>query len=367
MSSMILRSWNRNWCRALAAVGLGALSVSNAPGAGPPPPGQKIQFSQPTNANEVLWTNLSRFKPITDSLPQSEERRQGTLDFLSLESSMEGLPVPPPQYVVVPNRRLKERLERQRNWASMTPEEILLDNSDSTAISTSPLEDSSKPPAGQEKDKRSRPDYSAADRPPSMVSPQSPAEADGSSALRKRQGRSGSRDEADLPDDIKAIEKQIRDLQKSLRGETGSDPFFAAPQTGAAFFDSFGSDNQKSLRLDQAAHNKAVMEQFKQAIESPLSPTFSGSFTVNPFAPLMGSTPPADTLKSAPLARSPFSRSGGLDSLSSALLPPPPGVSDDALTGQSSLSAQPGLSQPVQQPSLTPPAPTFVFPKRVFQ
>jgi hypothetical protein len=170
-----------------------------------------------------------------------------------------------------------------------------------------------------------------------------------------------------LPDDIKAIEKQIRDLQKSLRGETGSDPFFAAPQTGAAFFDSFGSDNQKSLRLDQAAHNKAVMEQFKQAIESPLSPTFSGSFTVNPFAPLMGSTPPADTLKSAPLARSPFSRSGGLDSLSSALLPPPPGVSDDALTGQSSLSAQPGLSQPVQQPSLTPPAPTFVFPKRVFQ
>jgi hypothetical protein len=79
-------------------------------------------------------------------------------------------------------------------------------------------------------------------------------------------------------------------------------------------------------------------------------------------------TPGIDTLKSTPPVRSPFSQTDGLDSRSNALLPPPPGVSGDALTGQSSaLSAQPKLFQAPQQPTLTPPTPTFVFPKRVFQ
>jgi hypothetical protein len=351
----------------LAAIGLGALAVSNAPGAGPPPPGRPIIFSQPTNANDVLWTNLSRFKPITDALPQFEQRGQGALDFLSLGSSMEGLPVPPPQYVVIPNRRLKERLEREKNWASMTPEEILLDNSASVLISASAFEDSSEAPRGQEKDKHSRPDYSSTGRQPGLFSPDSSGDADGASAFRKRQGQSGSRDEADLPADIKETEKQLREVQKILRADTDSDPFSTVPRASTGFSDFFGSDSQKSGRLDQVAHNKAVMEQFKQAIEFPLSPPFSSSLTLNPFASIIGSTPGSDTSKFTPPVRSPFSQSGGLDSRFSALFPPPPGASGDAWTSQSWLSAQPGLSQPVQQPALTPPTPTFVFPKRVFQ
>ncbi|MGA2660202.1 MAG: hypothetical protein ABSH34_22105 [Verrucomicrobiota bacterium] len=365
---MSFRSFDRNWCRALAAIGLGALAVSNAPGAGPPPPGRRIEFSQPTNANDVVWTNLSRFKPITDALPQFEERGQGTSDLLGLGSSMEGLPAPPPQYVVIPSRRLQQRLDRQKNWASMTPEEVLLDDSGSASLSTSAFEDSSKPPGGQEKDKHSRRDSSSTGRQPGTFSPDSSGDSGRSSASRKRQGQSDSRDEADLPDDIKATERQLRDLQKMLRSDMDSDPFSTVSRASTGFSDFFGSDSQKSGWLDQVAHNKAVMEQFKQAIESPLSPSFSSSLNLNPFESIVGLTPGIDTLKSTPPVRSPFSQTDGLDSRSNALLPPPPGVSGDALTGQSSaLSAQPKLFQAPQQPTLTPPTPTFVFPKRVFQ
>jgi hypothetical protein len=284
---------------------------------------------------------------------------------------MEGLPVPPPQYVVIPSRRMQQRLERRKNWTSMTPEEILLDNPDSASLSTSALEDSSKPSGDQEKDKHSRPDSSSTGRQPRMLSPDSSGDSDRSSALRKRQGQSDSRDEADLPDDIKATEKQLRDLQRSLRNtlgvDTDSNPFSTVPRASTGFTDFFGSDIPKSGWLDQVAHNKAVMEQFKQAMESPLSPAFSSSFTLNPFESIIGSTPGADSLKSPPLGRSPFSHSDALDSRSNALLPPSPGAFGDALTGQSSvLPSEPRLVQPAQQPSLTPPTPTFVFPKRVF-
>ena len=360
----------------MAALGLGALSVSNAPGAGPPPAGQQIEFSRPTSANEVVSTNLSPFKPITDGVPPLEQREQGTMDFLRPESSMDGLPVPPPQYLVIPNRRLLERLERKKNWAAMTPEEILLD--ESTSVSTFSSEDSSKPSGRQAKDKHSRPDASGAARQPGAFDPDSSTDSNWSPASRKREARSGPSDEADLPATLKASERQLRDLQKTSRGDTDSSPFSTVPRadTGFSGFSGFsgffGSDSPKSDWLDQAAHNKAVMAQFKQAVESPLSPplfqgpAFSSSLAANPFDSILGPTSGADPLNSTPLFRSPFSQSDGLGSRSSALLPLPAGVSDGTFAGQSSLSTQPGL-QPAQQPSLTPPTPTFVFPKRVFQ
>ena len=363
---MSFRCFDWNWRRALAAIGLGALAVSNAPGAGPPPAGQRIEFSQPTTANDVISTNLSAFKPISDGLPQFvEPREQGTLDFQGLESSMDGLSAPVPQYLVIPNRRLQDRLERQKNWASMTPEEVLMESSSS--FLTSFFQDSSKSAGRQEKNNRSRPDHSRSARQRDGLSPDSSADSDGSSASRKRQDQSDSDDGADLPADLKETERQFKDIQKRLRGDGDFNPFSTVTQTNTGFFDFFGNNSQKPSWLDQVAHDKAVMEQFKQALDSPLSPPLSRSFTVDPFESLVDLAPGVDTLKSAPLVRSPFPRSDGLESRSSALLPLPPGVSDSQFTGpSSSLFTQP-RPQPPQQPSLTPPTPTFIFPKRAFQ
>src|SRR5271157_584489 len=100
---MRFRSLNWNWRRALAAIGLGALAVSGARAAGPPPPGRRIDFSQPTSANDVISTNLSRFKPATDAVPQFEPRKEGNLDFLSERSSLDGMPFPELPYAVMPS------------------------------------------------------------------------------------------------------------------------------------------------------------------------------------------------------------------------------------------------------------------------
>jgi len=283
---------------------------------------------------------------------------------------MEGMPLPAPQFLVVPSRRLQERLDRQRNWPAMTPEEILLDGS--TPFSNSSSEDSSEASGRRGNDKHSGRDYSGTGRRSGIFSPDSSGASDWSSASRKREAQSGSRDEAELPANVKAAEKQLRDLRKDFGGETDSGPFSTALRADTGFSDFFGSDREKSGWLDQAKHNKALMDQFKQAIQSPLSPPLflgsplSGSLGLNPFESVVDSAPGIGSLGSTPLARSPFSPSDGLDSRSSALLPLPAGVSDANLTGQSSLSAQP-RPQPAPQPSVTPPTPTFVFPKRAFQ
>jgi hypothetical protein len=350
----------------LAALGLGVLAVSSARAAGPPPPGKRIDFSQPTSANDVISTNLSRFKPITDAVPQLEPRTEGALDFLRGESSQGGLPFPEPEYMVTPNPRLKERLERRKNWAAMTPEEMLMDSSTSTLTSDS--EDSSKAPGRPERDKRSRLDYSSTARQQDRLSPDSSRDADGPSASRKRQARSDSSDEADLPEDIRAAEKQLKDFQKSLRADSDSSPFSEAPRAGTGFSEFFGFESQKSSWVDEVKHHKAVMEQFKQAIESPLDLPLSSSFTVNPFDSVVDSTPVMGTQDSTPLLRSPFSDSDGLGWRSSAPLPTPRSAASDTFAAQSfSLPATQPAIQPAPQPTLTPPTPTFVFPKRVFQ
>jgi hypothetical protein len=110
------------------------------------------------------------------------------------------------------------------------------------------------------------------------------------------------------------------------------------------------------------------MDEFKQSLESPLNPPLPGSLTLNPFQSIFDSTPGLNTLNSTPLVHSPFSQSDVLNSRANALLPPPPGAPDNPFGGLSSaFSAQSGFSQPAQQPNLTPPTPTFIFPKRVFQ
>jgi hypothetical protein len=194
-----------------------------------------------------------------------------------------------------------------------------------------------------------------------------------STASRKRERRSDSEDDADLPADVKEAEKQLRAIQKEFRGETDSGFFSAAPRGDRLYSDFFGSENQKSASRDQVAHNKAVMEQFKQTIQSPLSPPaflssqLASDLGLKPLGGMAGPTPGSDPLNSVPWSRSPFSISDGLDFGSSATFSTLPGLSaDTSLTGQTPPAAQPAPPPPAQ-PSLTPPTPNFVFPKRVFQ
>jgi hypothetical protein len=314
-------------------------------------------------------TNLSPFKENSDRLPQLEPRQQDMLDFLKPDSSMDGLPLLPPQYLI-PNHRLKERLERQKNWGAMTPEEILLD--ESNPFSTSSTDDRSKPAARQskDKDKQSESDYSASGRRARMSDTDSSRDSDWSSASRKREDKSDSFDDEALPANVRATE---RELQEKLRGGAELSPFANAQRPDAGFSTFSAPDNQRSRWLEQVAHNKAVMEQFKQTLQSPsslpgfLNPTLPSGVALNPFESSVDSKPGLDMLQFAPLGRSPFSQSDGLGfSFFGTPASITPTLSGDSLGSQSSLFTQP-TAQPAQQPTVAPPTPTFVFPKRAFQ
>jgi len=339
---------------ALAVLGASVAAVCGAP-AGGPPAGRPIEFSVPTN--DPFSTNLSRLTPKADRLPELEQSGHGAFDFLRPDSSMQGLPVPPPRYpLVIPTRRAQARWERQKDWMLMTPEELLL----GTSTSEEPLKDAKRP----DKEKRSWLEDRDTGYQPGPLNPNAAKELERSGA-RKRWGELDSRDEADLPAEIKETQKEL----KKLLRDTGPGFFPAAPLVDSGFSDIFGSASQKPSFLDQAAR-KARLEEYRQMIGAPASPQLSSSPLLNPLDSLLDSpqgivNPGAFNLNSGPL-RPGFLQTGGLGWQFGAPQPALPGLPQDKLSGQSALpSLQPNIQQP-EPLRLAPPPPTFVFPKRPF-
>jgi hypothetical protein len=345
---------------ALAALGASVLAVSGAPPGAPPggpPAGRPIEFSGPTN--DPFSTNLSRLTRKADSLLQFEQNGHGPFEFLRPDSSMQGLPLPPPRYpLVIPTRRAQARWERQKDWMSMTPEELLL----GTSTSEEPSHDANRP----DKEKRSWSDDAGTGYQPGTLNPNAAKEPERSGA-RKRWGELDSRDEADLPPDIKETQQELKKLVR----DTDPGFFSTAPPVSSGFSDIFGSASQRPSLLDQAAR-KARLEEYRQMIGAPASPQLSSSPVLNPLDSLADSprsivNPGAVNLNSGPW-RPPFmqTETDGLHWRFGGLTPALPGLPEDKFTGQSALpSLQPNIQQP-QPLHLTPPAPTFVFPKRPF-
>ncbi len=368
---MSVRFWERIWRWGLAAIGLAALVAVNAPGAGSPTGGRPIEFSQPTNANDVVTTNLSRFKPMADLVPEFEPRAKEGMDFMRGEAAY-GLSAPPPPLLVVPTKRLQERMDRRRSWALATPEEILLERS--AALPGTDLEDDSKPSERQRKDGRPRVDQSNPRRRPDAVGPEAGEDSDDSAVARKRQDNARARDDDErdeTSDEFKDNEKQLKDLRKELRkslGEgTDSNPFFTVPAAAISLPNFFALDIQKPNPLEEASRHKAVMDEFSQMLDSPLNTSLYSAPSLGLSGPATELSPGFEAGKPAPLFASPFVPPdvGGSRADGAALST---GAADDALSGLfSGNSALSTPAQPVQTPTLAHPSPSFVFPKRAFQ
>jgi len=111
---------------ALAGV-LGCVLMTGALAAGQG--GRPIEFSAPSGAMTV--TNANQFtikQPAEELLRQSfREGLLGSLDIFGVKSSLSGVAVPavlPPASPPVQNQRVKELLERRKNWAFMTPDDF---------------------------------------------------------------------------------------------------------------------------------------------------------------------------------------------------------------------------------------------------
>jgi hypothetical protein len=287
------------------------------------------------------------------------------LDFLRPNSSMQGLPLPPPRYpLLIPTRRAQARWERQKDWMSMTPEELLL----GTSTSEEPLHDANRP----DKEKRSWLEDRDASYQPGPLKPNAAKEPERPGARARRDQLDASDEEADLSADIEQTQKELKKLLGTdtvLGPETNRGFFSTAPLASSGFSDIFGSPSQKPSLLEQAAR-KARLEEYRQMIGAPANPQLSSSPVPGPFESLLDSprrifNPGALDLNSGPL-RPAFPQSDGPGWGFGAPAPAAPLLPQDKFTGQSALPAPQPNIQPPQPLHLTPPTPSFVFPKRPF-
>src|SRR5258708_3761246 len=83
---------------------------------------KSIQFSEPRS--DEITTNLNLLGSRKDGLRQMEDSLFHPLQSVSPKSSLDGVFVPPPHPILVPNspsKRAREMRDRQKNWAFMDP------------------------------------------------------------------------------------------------------------------------------------------------------------------------------------------------------------------------------------------------------
>ena len=105
---------------------MSGLLVCNAQTAGQGAAGGPLNF--PCPESEEVTTNLQQLMGQPDDLKQLEEELYRPLQSLAPESSLDGvvdLPTRPPATSVVQNKRVKDLLERRKNWVFMSPEDLL--------------------------------------------------------------------------------------------------------------------------------------------------------------------------------------------------------------------------------------------------
>jgi len=121
------------FCRSKRTLFLPLLAalVSGMPAVGAPPPvakprGSAIEFSEPLNAE--VATNLNQLTTKKDGLRQLEEDLFKPLQTFSPKSSLDGMIAPPvqaPVRAVVPNKHLRELLDKKKNFGLMAPEDFI--------------------------------------------------------------------------------------------------------------------------------------------------------------------------------------------------------------------------------------------------
>ena len=310
-------------------------------------------------SSEVI-TNLYLLNTRKDGLKQLEEDLDRPLRGFVPRSSLEGVLAPPPApqsaEPVMPSKRVRELLERQKYWAFMslddflhtpTAEEVLkvpAYGPDGQPIkSLSPLERYWER-LDHERATGARPGL---DKDDSLFG----------NLLKRSNVRDGGVPQEQLP---ASLGKAEQELEKILRSDAEHAPDLPSAKR-SIFSDIFGLE-QGGL-AERSAAQKARMDEFKQLLGMPPATPASGD-GANPLTDLITSTtrpevkpvgalpgvPPAGSVPVAGSLANPFKPAyiaGGLPEATARALnsPPPP---------------------PPPPPTLAPPKPTFEFPRRKF-
>jgi hypothetical protein len=345
---------------ALAIVVISGLWVYPAVGGGKER-GKSIEFSAPRS--EEVTTNLHQFTSKKDSLKALEEDLYKSLRTFSPKSSLEGVaaePAPTPSGPVIPNKRVKELLERRKNWAFVNPKDLMNGPSMDEIFKLPEYG-----PDGQEKQSQSLVgqyyQQLGAKRGNEPGSGQRKDEGGyGFSPKGNARDNAGAHEELNLPPGIRDSEQA---LKKVLESDSSTGP--ATPTTTrSSFSDIFGLSNPSTSR-DKDLEHKKQMDEFRRILD----PVGQAAANANP------AKSPGGITEAARATAQPGSGLGAwtlgkregfdtqLGTINPVLTPSgPPDVNAQAL-GQSSLTPVVPKTEPVKT---SPSAPTFAAPRRAF-
>jgi hypothetical protein len=343
--------------RAAATLAVTGMLVCTAHAAGRQR-GRPIEFSAPRS--DEVTTNLHQLTNKKDGLRQLEEDLYKPLQSFAPKSSLEGVVAPsvrPSAPSVIQNKRVKELLERRKNWVFMTPEDLLGGPTVDEILKAPQFETD-----GQEK--QDLPSFDryyqrlAAKRP--VANRPNPAEEDELLSTAREldpQEDLAFPDDSDLPTGL----RESADELKRLFDPAGSDSPFARAATHGTFSDTFGL-GANTLSKEQLRERKEFMDEYRSFVDPTWRPPAVAT-PDNPLAAIAGTAPTAG-LPSSP---TPVPRRGldaQLDIISPVLGPAGlPDVNANAL-GQTRPTA---VFPKIESARATPVAPTFTAPKRSFR
>ena len=307
-------------------------------------------------------TNLHQLTIKKDGLKEMEEGLYRPLPSSTSQSSLDGVAAPLPSGpapTVIQSQRVKELLERRKNWIFMRPEDLLAEPTLGEILRA--------PEYG--KDGREKQSVSALERyferfatkRPATDRPDQLKDADLLGPVKKSSagGETAAQDDSDLPSGLKESAQAL----KSLFGLEADGDLSARGGTRGSFSDPFGLGDNTLSKEQVLEHNK-LMDQYN----SVLDPNWHRPAAANPFNQPFGLPPAGQPLKNpaASLASSPSpAPHTGLDAQMDVLNPMlgPAGLPD--VNARALGQTRPALALPsVEAPKVV--APTFAAPRRSF-
>jgi hypothetical protein len=325
--------------------------------------GRSIEFSVPKS--DEVSTNLHQMTTKKDGLKQLEEDLYQPLQSLGPRSSLEGVAAPLPRVPAGPmiqSKRVKELLERKKNWVFMSPEDML-----STPTIESILKAPKIGPDGQEK--RELPALERyyqrlSIKRGGMTDPMQSRSGDAfGTPGRSKPGKERTPSEDwDLPTGVRENAQQLGKLFEP----GGSDSPFAENPAHGSLSDTFGLANNTPSKLQVQEHRRS-MDEYRTVVDSSWRPAAVAS-PGNPL-PLFGRDVASPTRKSAaglpnPVNSAPRTALDIQRDIADPRLGPRalPDVNALAL-GQTRPTA---VSPNIEPRRAVPVAPTFAAPKRSF-
>ena len=343
----------------LAAFATSTLFVSNGFAQGKAQPRRSIELSE-TNSAEIL-TNLSQFSTKKDEFRQLDEQLRGLKGLSTPKSLAPGFSLPYSAPTALPNKRIKDLIERKKNW-NLTAEDMNLQGRSSDA-EVSSFEGTDK--LG-DKDASLRQFYNALNR--SSKGGPNPNRSTSDRSISNQRSiytqENASEDDSSLPPEIRDKTEQLRNLvngdptsifnparaRSSFQNFFGASATVASPTTAAG--QAQGQKNPTWLNQFQNILDSSVAAGLDPAVSALAPDANSNRKTISPELTKLPSTSHRDTSE-APPAR-------------------PNSVLD--VTSVSDLNA-PVLNQwnplytppKIQLPKFTPPTPPNLdFPRRKF-